>query len=108
MDWGSTKNNQIYGSKTPPIINLSNIKKVPIGLFVGTSDQLATVEDNRKAKTQLSTLAFYQEYSMGHMSFMVAKDMSYFNDVMALVRKYHPVRSAEPEQTSEDTFLSSY
>lgn len=62
MDYGSSKNKNVYGTSTPPLINLQNIKKVPIGLFVGTSDQLATVEDNRWAKTQISTIVHYKEY----------------------------------------------
>jgi len=91
MDYGSSKNKQIYGENTAPIINLQNIKKVPIAMFVGTSDQLATVEDNRWAKTQLSTLTHYKEYSLGHLSFMIAKDMSYFTtDVMNILHQYHP------------------
>jgi hypothetical protein len=49
------------------------------------------VEDNRWAKTQLSTIIFYKEYSLGHLSFMIAKDMSYFAfDVMAILHQYHP------------------
>jgi hypothetical protein len=38
MDYGSTKNIQIYGQSQPPLINLQNIKTVPIAMFVGTSD----------------------------------------------------------------------
>ncbi len=101
MDYGSTKNKQVYGQSTAPEIDLTKISKVPIGLFVGNSDQLATVADNRWAKTQLKTLKFYNEYSLGHLSFMIGKDMSYFLvDVMNLLKEYHPLKSAE-----ESTFL---
>lgn len=93
MDFGSSKNTQLYGQSTPPLINLQNIKTVPIAMFVGTSDQLATVEDNRWAKTQLSTLVHYKEYALGHLSFMIAKDMSYFTtDVMNILHQYHPAQ----------------
>jgi len=96
MDYGSTKNKQVYGQTTPPLIDLHKIQKVPIGLFVGTSDQLATVDDNRWAKTQLATLKFYKEYSLGHLSFMIGRDMSYFSvDVMNLLKQYHPVKLEE-------------
>lgn len=92
MDYGSSKNREVYnGDSTPPEINLQNIKSVPIAMFVGTGDQLATVEDNRWAKTQMSTVQFYKEYELGHMSFMIAKDMSYFStDVMNLLHQYNP------------------
>jgi hypothetical protein len=93
MDYGSSKNKQVYGQSSPPLIDLQNIKTVPIGMFVGTSDQLATVDDNRWAKTQLSSLKFYKEYQLGHLSFMIAKDMSYFNDVFAMLNEYHPVKA---------------
>jgi hypothetical protein len=79
---------------------LQNIQSVPIGLFVGTSDQLATVDDNRWAKTQLKTLKFYKEYSLGHLSFMIGKDMTYFSvDVMNMLKEYHPATVAEEAQT---------
>ena len=59
-------------------------------MFVGTSDELATLDDNRWAKTQLTkVLTHYQEYPLGHISFMVAKDMSYFNDVMSLIHSHN-------------------
>ena len=60
-------------------------------MFVGTSDQLATVDDNQWAKTQLTqVLKFYKEYPLGHLSFMIAKDMSYFKDVFNMLNQYHP------------------
>lgn len=97
-DFGSSKNKQVYGTSTPPLIDLPNIKQVPIAMFVGTSDQLATVDDNRWAKTQLKTVVHYGEYNLGHMSFMVAKDMSYFNDVMRILTEHHPATPLEMEQ----------
>lgn len=55
-------------------------------MFVGTKDELATVQDNEWAKTQLSTVVHYKEYLIGHMGFFVAKDMSYFTeDVMGIL-----------------------
>ncbi len=48
-------------------------------MFVGSKDELADAKDNEWAKTQLTkSLVFYQEYPLGHLTFMVAKDMSYF------------------------------
>jgi hypothetical protein len=64
-------------------------------MFVGSSDQLATVLDNQWAKTQLTkVLKFYKEYALGHLSFMIAKDMSYFKDVFNMLNEYHPVASS--------------
>jgi hypothetical protein len=96
MDFGSSQNMKLYNQATPPTIELQNIKQMPIAMFVGTSDQLATIDDNRWAKTQLSSLVFYKEYALGHLSFMIAQDMSYFTtDVMNLLQQYHPASIGE-------------
>jgi len=37
---------------------------------------------------------YYQEYALGHLSFFVAKDMSYWTvDAMQLIEKYQPLTS---------------
>ncbi len=97
-DFGKKQNREKYNSDTAPEIKLSSISKVPIAMFVGTADELATVEDNRWAKTQLNTLVHYKEYPLGHLSFMVAKDMTYFQDAMNLIKKYNPL-TQEAEET---------
>lgn len=39
-------------------------------------------------------VVFYKEYNLGHLSFMVANDMTYFTqDVMSLFNTYHPITS---------------
>jgi len=39
---------------------------------------------------------FYQEYELGHLSFMVAKEMSWFTlDAMNIIKKYQPLSVAE-------------
>lgn len=60
-------------------------------MFVGTKDQLATVEDNKWTKSHIPSelLAFYGEYELGHMTFLLAKDMSYFQDVLTLIRYFN-------------------
>lgn len=104
MDYGPSKNMRVYGHRTPPVINLKNIKSVPIGIFVGKSDMLGTVKDNRWAKTQLKTLKFYREYDLGHLGFLIGKDMSYFSDdVMNMLNVYHPAK--DPHHKEETAFL---
>lgn len=87
-DYGSDANKRIYGQTTPPLIPLNNIKgKVPIGMFVGTHDGLADPTDNQWAHSQMgSAVIFYHEYTLSHLSFMVARDMSFFTvDAMYLL-----------------------
>jgi hypothetical protein len=63
-------------------------------MFVGTADELADCQDNEWADSQMfDTVVYYHEWPLGHMSFMVGKDMSYFNEVLDLLAQYQPVTS---------------
>jgi hypothetical protein len=77
---------------------LSNARGIPIAFFVGTHDGLATPGNNRWAKAKLdigNNVVFYKEYELSHLSFLVAKDMSYFTeDVLPVLAKYPPVKAA--------------
>jgi hypothetical protein len=66
-------------------------------MFVGTEDELADDIDNEWARdTMVNGVKFYREYDLGHLSFMVAKDMSYLTtDVMNILHQYHPVNGIE-------------
>ena len=60
-------------------------------MFVGEEDDLADVTDARWLKEQTATeVVHYEEMpKMGHISFLIAKDMTYFSDrVMSLLNKY--------------------
>lgn len=89
-DFGGIKNMDKYGTFNPPEVPLGNLS-IPTGLFIGIYDNLATVKDNEWLVQQLNpeVLVWDQTYPLGHLSFALAKDMSYFTeDVMALVGKY--------------------
>lgn len=50
-DWGSDQLNlQKYGQKTPPEVDLRQIKSIPISMFVGTADDLGNTIDARWAR----------------------------------------------------------
>jgi lysosomal acid lipase/cholesteryl ester hydrolase len=90
-DFGKKDNQKVYGSDSPPHIAIENIQgKVPIAMFVGAMDELADAIDNEWAYSQMSkAVVFYHEYNLGHLSFMVAKDMSFFTvDAMAIISKF--------------------
>ncbi|CDW78774.1 ab-hydrolase associated lipase region family protein [Stylonychia lemnae] len=96
-DYGESGNMQKYNQTVPPLIDITKISRVPIAMFVGNQDEAADAVDNEWAKTQLKTLAFYQEYALGHSSFFVAKDFSFFTtDVMNVLEKFHPANLTEP------------
>jgi lysosomal acid lipase/cholesteryl ester hydrolase len=75
------------------LYDLSAIRDIPIGLFVGADDRLATVNDNRLLKLDLeksNSLKFYKEYpNMGHVTFFLNKDNVYVDDVVTLLDKFH-------------------
>lgn len=85
-DYGHTKNKKHYGSKTPPQIDVSKISHVPIAMFVGKQDDLATPEDTRWARDEIKTTIYYEELdNFDHGSFMLGKDMSFMKTVLKLV-----------------------
>jgi hypothetical protein len=85
-DYGESKNKKKYGQKTPPAIPLENIKDIPVALFTGSLDDLADTKDTAWLKEQVKeTLIFDHQYRMGHVSFLIGKDMSWFElDAMYL------------------------
>jgi gastric triacylglycerol lipase len=68
---------------------LQNIKNIPISLFVGKNDLLASPEDNRVLKNILSkngVLEFYKEYdNMGHCTFFISKENNHMNDLLSIL-----------------------
>lgn len=65
-------------------------------MFVGQADELADTTDNEWAHSQMErAVVYYHEYNLGHLSFLVGKDMSFFTvDAMYLLNKYQPLGSA--------------
>jgi len=67
--------------------------QVPIAMFVGKNDLIATPLDSELLREQIGgNVVGYKIVNGGHLSFMVGKDMSYFTeDVMHLLEAYHPL-----------------
>lgn len=87
-----------YGSFRPPAVPLDQIS-VPTALFYGTLDKLADVADNLWLTKQISPdyLAWSKAYELDHLSFSLAKDMTWFKqDVMSLVNKHSTNVFADP------------
>ena len=94
FDYGSWKNQELYGQKTPPKIDVGKITEVKTAMFVGSYDQLADPLDTRISRDVINgagdALVYYNEHPLGHSSFMVSTDMSYFDDVVSLINMYNP------------------
>lgn len=80
----------------PPIVDLTTIETVvPIAMFVGADDELASPIDARWTRDQLGdAVVHYQEQPGGHISFNIGKDMTYWTETaMGIIQKYHPLQS---------------
>ena len=72
-----------------PNVPLENINGVPIVILKGTLDLIADLQDVQWVEDQLGeNIVESLTYDYGHMSFMVAKDMSYMDDVLRLMAEY--------------------
>lgn len=93
-DWGRTTNLDKYGQKDPPEVHLNNYKgEVPIAMFVGTADDLGDQVDATKARDTINTsghpVQHFELVEAGHASFLIGKNMTYFDNVMKLVSEYN-------------------
>ncbi len=88
-DYKSEANFALYHQVEPPEYDLSVIKNFPIMLIGGEMDKLATPEDVKWLYEELEkngNVVFYKVYpKMGHLSFMVAKDFSWFEEAFRII-----------------------
>lgn len=92
-DMGSAQANiDKYGYATPPDYDLG-LLDFPLAVFSGSKDLLADPKDVAWTVAQMKkTIIFDHEYYLGHMSFAIAKDMSFFTvDTMAILNHYNGV-----------------
>ena len=80
--------------KNTNLIPIDSINQVPVAMFIGTSDVLATSTDSEWTKNEIGDAVIHYEYiTGGHLSYFVGKDMTYFNTVMDLLAEYQPLPS---------------
>ena len=90
-DFGTPQKNwEVYHQETPPVINLENIQKVDVAMFAGKQDALANPIDTRNVRDSIKTVKKYMEIdNFDHGSFLLGKDMSYLEEVVALMNQYN-------------------
>jgi hypothetical protein len=89
-DYG-TDNEKRYGMKTPKVYNLSNIQGMNFIICGGGMDKLVHIEDIKWLSEQLkpnNNVSFYQFDFMGHLSFLLSNDITWFNFVLIDLYKY--------------------
>lgn len=79
-----------YNQTTPPDYDLS-LLEFPLALFGGKNDVLADPRDVEWFYNQVKkSVVFYHQYYMGHSTFAIGKDMSFFTvDVMSILNHYN-------------------
>lgn len=88
FDYGPERNLAEYGTEIPPRVPLENLE-MPVALLQGNSDLNADPVDVQWLYDQITDqVVFRQMYNLGHLSFTLAKDMSYFTDVVNLLEQY--------------------
>jgi gastric triacylglycerol lipase len=86
-NYGTALDELYYGQPTPPLYDPANIN-FPVNMFVGAEDRLADPTDATDAKNAMTgtTVAFNLYPNMGHASFIWGLNMSFMNDVFAVIQ----------------------
>jgi len=70
---------KIYGTETPPDYPIENIS-IPIALVAGSEDELGDPTDVQWLYDRIKdTVVFFETYKLGHMSFAISYDMTWFS-----------------------------
>jgi len=90
FDYGQEANLKIYDNLVPSCYELDKIGGMKIALYVGKEDKLSVLDDVNWLKEQISSnIVDFKVYeNMGHLTFLMPKDLNWFNDVIELIKKY--------------------
>lgn len=89
FDYGDEKNMQVYNQQFPPEYNITQIHGAKIIHLVGALDRLSPIEDNMWLRDQLKdNIIYFKVYPIGHMSFLLARNMSFLYDTLAVIEQY--------------------
>ena len=80
----------MYGSEKAPLYDLSKIK-VKMGFFMGDLDELSDPTDDAWLMVQdgiKQNLVSHHNYKFGHISFIMANQSAWFNDVLSTLKLF--------------------
>ena len=95
-DYRKEANCAIYHQREPPEYDLSIVKDFPIMLICGEQDKLASPNDVRWLHEALKKNIIYFNVvpKMGHLSFMCAKDFSWFDEPLKIIMdEFYPKKN---------------
>ena len=87
-----TKNQEVYGQDSPPIISVEGITEVPIAMFSSKYDKIVNVVDNREYAGRIPAVLEHNEIEGDHLTFLLSKDMTWFQRVNELLDEYNPLK----------------
>jgi lysosomal acid lipase/cholesteryl ester hydrolase len=90
FDYGIEENIIRYGSPLPKAYDVAAIDGIPIILCGGLNDKLTHINDIRWLKSQLenkSLFSYYEFDHMGHASFLINNDITWFNFILRDIYK---------------------
>lgn len=87
-----TKNQEVYGQETPPVISVEDITEVPIAMFSSKYDKIVNVVDNREYAGRIPAVLEHNEIEGDHLTFLLSKDMTWFQRVNELLDEYSPLQ----------------
>lgn len=95
--WAPKFDDLLFPTRQTDLIPIQTINAVPMAMFVGIDDVLADPQDaSWTANTIGADVFHYQMVNAGHLSFLIAKDMSYWTtDVMNILTQYQPLPVTE-------------
>jgi hypothetical protein len=86
-----TKNEEMYGQPTPPLIDVETITDVPIAMFSSKYDKVVNINDNREYAGRVPAVLEHNELEGDHLTFLLSKDMTWFKRVNELLDEYSPL-----------------
>lgn len=92
-DEGPEKNKEIYGQETPIEYNLKKVDDFPCVILYGKKDLLAQPDDVEWVIEELGENVIYKQMyeDMGHTTFMMGNDISWFHDIVKIMEMYQKV-----------------
>ena len=95
----------MYGQEEPPQISLKTYHDLPIALFCGSTDKLASPHDYMWLRDELvanNNCVYYKEYDFGHLAFLMPADKTIFHEMFAIIKRYNPLYQAGSHELSQE------
>lgn len=92
FDYGTERNLEEYGTEIPPEIDFDPAFGIPLAVTSGLRDRISSWSDvnNFYLNRNLGPIVFNQTYNYNELSYFIAQDMSYLDDINGVIQDYMP------------------